>query len=39
MELTRQKLELARLPREIPDANSRTWWNPKPALEPLIDYW
>ncbi|KAL7823809.1 Alpha/Beta hydrolase protein [Trichoderma gracile] len=39
MELTRQKLELARLPREIPDANSRTWWNPKPSLEPLIDYW
>ncbi|PTB69482.1 alpha/beta-hydrolase [Trichoderma citrinoviride] len=39
LELTRQKLELARLPREIPDANSTSWWNPKPALEPLIDYW
>ncbi|EHK41892.1 hypothetical protein TRIATDRAFT_130130 [Trichoderma atroviride IMI 206040] len=39
LELTRQKLELARLPREVPDANSKAWWNPKPALEPLIDFW
>ncbi|RFU77159.1 epoxide hydrolase [Trichoderma arundinaceum] len=39
MELTRQKLELARLPREVPDANSKAWWNPKPTLEPLIDFW
>ncbi|KAH0532958.1 hypothetical protein TsFJ059_001585 [Trichoderma semiorbis] len=39
LDFTRQKLELARLPREVPDANSRAWWDPKPALEPLIDYW
>ncbi|KAL7937258.1 Alpha/Beta hydrolase protein [Trichoderma chlorosporum] len=39
LELTRQKLELARLPREVPDANSKAWWDPKPALEPLIDFW
>ncbi|KAM0256907.1 hypothetical protein ACHAQJ_004729 [Trichoderma viride] len=39
LELTRQKLELARLPREVPDANSKAWWNPKPTLEPLIDFW
>ncbi|KAL7945439.1 Alpha/Beta hydrolase protein [Trichoderma barbatum] len=39
LDFTRQKLELARLPREVPDANSRAWWDPKPTLEPLIDYW
>ncbi|PTB42327.1 uncharacterized protein TrAFT101_008584 [Trichoderma asperellum] len=39
LDLTRQKLELARLPREVPDANSKAWWNPKPTLEPLIDFW
>ncbi|KAH6611409.1 epoxide hydrolase [Trichoderma cornu-damae] len=39
LDLTRQKLELARLPREVPDADSKAWWNPKPTLEPLIDFW
>ncbi|KAL7795352.1 Alpha/Beta hydrolase protein [Trichoderma ceciliae] len=39
LDLTRQKLELARLPREVPDANLKAWWDPKPTLEPLIDFW
>ncbi|EHK25998.1 uncharacterized protein TRIVIDRAFT_63330 [Trichoderma virens Gv29-8] len=39
LDFTRQKLELARLPREVPDANSRARWDPKPTLEPLIDFW
>lgn len=38
LDLTRQKLELTRLPREgsapVPGA-----WQPKPLIESLIDYW
>lgn len=47
LQLTRQKLELTRLPHEGGGAEpagdganaSRDWWEPKPQVEPLIDYW
>ena len=39
LDLTRQKLELTRLPRDIPDIGPTTWWNPKSTVEPLIDFW
>lgn len=37
--LTRQKLELTRLPHDIPGPRCNEWWEPKPTVEPLIDYW
>jgi hypothetical protein len=39
LDLTRQKLELTRLPHENPEPKSRDWWEPKPIVEPLIDFW
>ncbi|KAH7165952.1 Alpha/Beta hydrolase protein [Dactylonectria macrodidyma] len=36
LDITRQKLELTRLPHE---PRSREWWEPKPQVESLIDYW
>ncbi|POR36017.1 Epoxide hydrolase [Tolypocladium paradoxum] len=39
LDLTRQKLELTRLPHDIPEPRSNEWWEPKPTVEPLIDYW
>ncbi|KAK5993467.1 Putative epoxide hydrolase-like protein [Cladobotryum mycophilum] len=39
LDLTRQKLELTRLPRDIPETGPATWWNPKSTVEPLIDFW
>lgn len=39
LDLTRQKLELTRLPHEGSAPNSADWWEPKPQVEPLIDYW
>ena len=39
LELTRQKLELTRLPHENSDPQSKHWWEPKPIVEPLIDFW
>ncbi|KAK4204250.1 putative epoxide hydrolase [Triangularia verruculosa] len=39
LNLARQKLELTRLPREGSLPKSTEWWEPKPVVEPLIDYW
>jgi hypothetical protein len=41
LDLTKKKLELTRMPREIPLAGEGSWalGTPKFALEPLIDYW
>ena len=39
LKMTRQKLELTRLPHDIPEPRSNAWWEPKPTIEPLIDYW
>ncbi|TPX08226.1 uncharacterized protein E0L32_001878 [Thyridium curvatum] len=39
LELTRQKLELTRLPHEASEPKSEDWWEPKPQVEPLIDFW
>lgn len=40
LELTRKKLELTRLPRELPtDAPQWSHGTPKAVLEPLLDYW
>ncbi|KAL8391982.1 hypothetical protein RB595_002265 [Gaeumannomyces hyphopodioides] len=39
LDLTRQKLELTRLPHENASPRSADWWEPKPSVEPLIDYW
>ncbi|KAI6782435.1 epoxide hydrolase [Emericellopsis cladophorae] len=39
LDLTRQKLELTRLPHENSDPQSKHWWEPKPIVEPLIDFW
>nr|QBM06331.1 putative epoxide hydrolase [Tolypocladium sp. CBMAI 1346] len=39
LDLTRRKLELTRLPHDIPEPRSNAWWEPKPTAEPLIDYW
>ncbi|KAH8771973.1 epoxide hydrolase [Diaporthe sp. PMI_573] len=39
LDLTRQKLELTRLPHESTQPPSEDWWEPKPQVEPLIDYW
>lgn len=39
LDLTRQKLELTRLPHDIPRPRSSDWWDPKPVVEPLVDFW
>ncbi|KAK2037711.1 epoxide hydrolase [Colletotrichum somersetense] len=39
LDLTRQKLELTRLPHETSGPTSRDWWEPKAQIEPLIDFW
>ncbi|KAH7264220.1 hypothetical protein FSOLCH5_010259 [Fusarium solani] len=36
LDITRQKLELTRLPHE---PRSKDWWEPKPQVETLVDYW
>jgi hypothetical protein len=41
LELTKKKLQLTRLPRELQLAEVRRWdlGTPKAVLEPLLDYW
>jgi len=41
LELTKKKLELTRLPRELELPNERRWGQgtPKSVLEPLLDFW
>ncbi|KAI1733574.1 alpha/beta-hydrolase [Xylaria scruposa] len=39
LDLTNQKLELARLPHELDEPKSKDWWQPKSQIEPLIDFW
>jgi hypothetical protein len=41
LDLTKQKLELTRLPKEaaLPEENPWALGTPKSTLEPLIDYW
>lgn len=39
LDLTKQKLELTRLPHEGSAPKSEDWWEPKPQVEPLIDFW
>lgn len=39
IDLTRQKLELARLPHEGLVTQSSSWWEPKAEVESLIDFW
>ncbi|KAI0205425.1 alpha/beta-hydrolase [Astrocystis sublimbata] len=39
LNLTRQKLEIARLPHEFDEPKSKDWWQPKSQVEPLIDFW
>lgn len=39
LDLTRRKLELTRLPHERAEPKSTEWWEPKPQVEPLIDFW
>lgn len=43
LDLTKQKLELTRLPHEGSSSGSgnksKDWWEPKPIVEPLIDFW
>jgi len=39
LDLTKQKLEITRLPHEVPEPKSEDWWEPKPQVEPLIDFW
>ncbi|KAK1972849.1 epoxide hydrolase [Colletotrichum sublineola] len=39
IDLTRQKLELTRLPHETSGPTSKDWWEPKTQIEPLIDFW
>ncbi|KAF4970640.1 hypothetical protein FSARC_2421 [Fusarium sarcochroum] len=36
LDITRQKLELTRLPHE---PRSKDWWEPKPQVEALVDFW
>ncbi|KAF4469279.1 epoxide hydrolase [Fusarium albosuccineum] len=36
LDITRQKLELTRLPHE---PRSKDWWEPKPQVESLCDFW
>ncbi|KAI0977450.1 alpha/beta-hydrolase [Xylaria arbuscula] len=37
--LTKQKLEIARLPHELDEPRSKDWWQPKSQVEPLLDFW
>lgn len=39
LNLTKQKLEIARLPHELDKPKSKDWWQPKSQVEPLIDFW
>ncbi|KAF3770687.1 alpha/beta-hydrolase [Cryphonectria parasitica EP155] len=39
LKLTKQKLELTRLPHEGADPPSEDWWEPKPQVESLVDFW
>ncbi|KAI1377417.1 alpha/beta-hydrolase [Hypoxylon crocopeplum] len=39
LDLTRQKLEVTRLPHELSEPKSKDWWEPKSRIEPLIDFW
>ncbi|POS79620.1 epoxide hydrolase [Diaporthe helianthi] len=39
LDLTKQKLELTRLPHESTQPPSEDWWEPKSQVEPLIDFW
>ncbi|KAI1117182.1 alpha/beta-hydrolase [Nemania sp. NC0429] len=39
LNLTKQKLEIARLPHELDEPKSKDWWQPKSQVEPLIDFW
>ncbi|KAI1342264.1 alpha/beta-hydrolase [Xylariaceae sp. FL0016] len=39
LDLTSQKLEVTRLPHELDEPKSQDWWQPKPQVEPLIDFW
>ncbi|KAI1126379.1 alpha/beta-hydrolase [Nemania abortiva] len=39
LNLTKQKLEIARLPHELDEPKSTDWWQPKSQVEPLIDFW
>ncbi|KAL0943951.1 putative epoxide hydrolase [Colletotrichum truncatum] len=39
LDLTKQKLELTRLPHETVEPKSQDWWEPKQQIEPLIDFW
>ncbi|KAI1391206.1 alpha/beta-hydrolase [Hypoxylon trugodes] len=39
LDLTKQKLEVTRLPHELSEPKSKDWWEPKPRVEPLIDFW
>ncbi|KAK6219106.1 hypothetical protein LQW54_002608 [Pestalotiopsis sp. IQ-011] len=39
LDLTKEKLEITRLPHELSKPRSDDWWEPKPQVEPLIDFW
>ncbi|KAH6658314.1 Alpha/Beta hydrolase protein [Truncatella angustata] len=39
LNLTKEKLEITRLPHELSSPRSEDWWEPKPQIEPLIDFW
>ncbi|KAI1410920.1 alpha/beta-hydrolase [Hypoxylon sp. FL1857] len=39
LDLTKQKLEVTRLPHELSEPKSKDWWEPKSRVEPLIDFW
>ncbi|CAN8095852.1 unnamed protein product [Discula destructiva] len=39
LKLTKQKLELTRLPHEGAEPKSTDWWEPKAQVEPLVDFW
>ncbi|KAI8630158.1 alpha/beta-hydrolase [Xylariaceae sp. FL1651] len=39
LNLTKQKLEITRLPHEQDEPKSKDWWQPKSQVEPLIDFW
>ncbi|XXH00317.1 Cytoplasmic glyoxalase II [Hypoxylon texense] len=39
LDLTKQKLEVTRLPHELSEPKSQDWWEPKSRVEPLIDFW
>ncbi|KAI0129330.1 alpha/beta-hydrolase [Hypoxylon sp. NC0597] len=39
LDLTKQKLEVTRLPHELSEPKSKDWWEPKSRVEPIIDFW